>query len=332
MAQLIQFRRRIPGAGAPDALAAGEPAVAVSVAGVADLFVGDGAVVRTLVSANRQVELAATQTVGGVKTFSLTSFRLTGGANGNAIFTDGAGNLTFAPIPPSGLQTVSVSAPLGGTGTSGSPLTVTRATDAQIATGTNNVNPIDPAGLRSQMGDDAADLTTTAKTVVPAINELVADISDIHGQLGALTGALRFVGTYNAATNIVASADAGTLTVGGSLPAASSTNEGWFVIVTEPGTGVGNAPAVPMEVGDWIISTGTAWIHVPLYHAEVTAANVSITTIDAQPWTNVQTALGGLFARTEASLTAVAVDGVSILGNGTAGDPLEVGTVDGGTY
>jgi len=299
MAQTIQLRRRIPGSGAPPSLVIGEPAVAVSGAGVAELFVGDGMTVRTLVSSTRQVEIAGSQTITGAKTFTTASFRLMGGSVGYVLQTDGAGNMSWAPQSPGGLASVNVSAPLSGNGTSGSPLAVTRASEAQIATGTNNVNPIDPLGLRSQMGDDAADLTTTEKTVVPAINELVGEITDIHGQLAALSGALRFVGTYNAATNVVVSAAAGTLAIGNPLPAASAANEGWFVIVTQNGTGTAPAPTVSMQSGDWIVSTGSAWIHVPLYHAAIAAANVSITPVNGQPWTNVQTALQGLFVRTQ---------------------------------
>src|SRR5215471_4656800 len=112
MAQIIQIKRRIPGSGAPGTLAAGEPAVAVTAGGVADLYVGDGAAVRTLVSADRQVELSGTQNVSGQKNFTLTSFRLAGGDPDDAVFTDGAGNLRFEPISPGGLLAVSVNAPI----------------------------------------------------------------------------------------------------------------------------------------------------------------------------------------------------------------------------
>ena len=338
--QIIQFKRRIPGTGAPPSgtgagqVREGEPAVAITAAGVADLYIGDGGAVRTLVSATRQVELTGNQDVGGVKTFTDTSIRITGGDDDDALFLkdENTGELEFRPISPGGLLSVNVNAPLTGNGTSGSALAITRATDAQIAAGTNNVNPIDSLGLRSQLGDDAADLDTTAKTVVPAINELFSDIGDLGDQLAAISGALRFVGNYDADVNEVASADTGTLTVGQPLPAASGTNQGWFVIVTEPGTGAPAAPAVAMQIGDWIVSTGTAWIHVPLYHAAITAANVGITTLDTQPWTNVQTALAGIFALAANALSSVEVDDLSIVGDGTVGDPLEVAIVDGGTY
>jgi len=457
MAQVIQIRRRIPGTGAPTpgtALAAGEPAVAISAGGVADLYIGDGAIIHTLISEARQVEVTGNQSIAGNKTFTgaiiaadPSHLELGGGAAGDVLSTDGAGALDWiappkgveigatapaspdagdvwfnttnnelrvwngsawivpnitvaaaapsapstgklwynttthvlsvwngtawapttgnrvhfdAPGPPAGTHVtgdiwfspggpqywsgsawvlatlpgftgVATEPPISGNGVVGTPLGVTTATAAQIATGTNDVYPIDSAGLRTQLGLDADDLDTTAKTVVPAINELHSDLGDLSDQLAAVTGALRFVGNYDADANEVVSADAGTLTVGDPLPAASTANEGWFVIVTEPGTGTAPAPAVAMQIGDWIVSTGAAWIHVPLYHAAITAANVGVTAIDSQTWTNVQQALQGIFNLANAPASVLA-DGVSIVGTGVTGDELEVATVDGGTY
>lgn len=446
MAQLIQFRRRIPGTGAPATLAAGEPAVAITAGGVADAYVGDGTAVRVLVSATRQVEIAGAQTITGAKTIDVANLHVTGGADGDVLSTDGAGDLawiapprgvevaasapatpaagdawfnttnnelriwngsawilpnvtvgTTAPGTPStgklwynstthvlsvwsgsawsavtgnrsatgataptpavtgdiwwsstgpqvydgsawqaatlpGFAGVATDPPISGNGTVATPLSVDTASTAQINAGTDAVFPIDSAGLRTQLGAAVSTLTTTATTVVPAINELNTEISNIQDELAAMTGALRFVGNFDADASEVTSADAGTLTVGSNLPAAASANEGWFVIVTEPGTPSAPAPAVQMQIGDWIVSTGTAWIHVPLYHAAITAANVGVTAVDSQTWTNVQQALQGLFTLASGAMTSVAVDGVSILGDGTVGDELEVGTVDGGTY
>ena len=71
MAALIQFKRRIPGTGAPPTLAAGEPATTITAAGVADLYIGDGSAVRTLVSDTRQVELTGARTITGAKTIAV---------------------------------------------------------------------------------------------------------------------------------------------------------------------------------------------------------------------------------------------------------------------
>lgn len=294
MAQVIQIKRRIPGTGAPATLAAGEPATSISGAGVADLFIGDGGAVRTLVSAARQVELAGDQTITGKKTIDVDHLKLEGGDANDLLTTDGDGNLDWVARGDVGMQSVHVSAPLSGSGTSGSPITVTPATNPQIATGTDNVHPITPAGLRTQLGEDAADLDTTAKTVVPAINELNGDITTLGGQIQAISGALRFVGNFDADESEVTTAVAGTVVSGQNLPAPATANEGWYVIVVEAGTPSAPAPTVPMQAGDWIVSTGSQWVHIPLYHTATTAANVGITQIDAQSWTNVQQALEGL--------------------------------------
>jgi hypothetical protein len=461
--QIIQFKRRIPGTGAPASgtgagqVTAGEPAVAISAAGVADLYIGDGAAVRTLVSSARQVEVTGDQNVAGEKTFTgqivvadPTHLDIGGGNDGDVLSTDGAGALVWiapprgvivsgtapatpdpgdawfnttnnelrvwngsawilpnvsvgaaapgtpsngklwyntttgvlsvyngttstwlpttgsrthwdAPGPPAGTHVagdiwfsptgpqywsgtawtlatlpgfagVATNPPITGDGQAATPLGLDTASDAQIAAGTNDVFPIDSAGLRSQMGDDADNLDTTAKTVVPAINELVGDLDTISQQIAALAGALRFVGNYDADESEVVTADAGTLTVGANLPAAAPANEGWFVIVTVAGTPTAPAPTVAMQTGDWIVSTGTAWIHVPLYHTAITAANVGVTAIDSAGWGNVQVALQGLFNLVSNALSTVAVDDVSIVGDGTSTDPLEVAVVDGGTY
>jgi hypothetical protein len=230
---------------------------------------------------------------------------------------------TLATLP--GFAGVATQAPITGDGQVATPLGVTPATTAQIEADpvTNNVNPITPVGLRHELGAPASDLDTTATTIVPAINELVASIA-------AVSGAVRFVGTYNATTNQVATAAAGTLTVGAALPAAATANEGWYVILSVAGTGTAPAPAVALAVGDWIVSNGTNWVHVPLYHAQVAAVNVSVDTTDLDAgWTNVQLALEGLY---DDMIDLTMFDGVSIIGDGTAADLLRVGVVDGGVF
>ena len=64
----------------------------------------------------------------------------------------------------------------------------------------------------------------------------------------------------------------GTILLELTLPAASAANEGWYVIATTAGLGHGHAPAVQIEVGDWLVSNGLEWVHVPLHHLEVRLA------------------------------------------------------------
>jgi hypothetical protein len=273
-----------------------------------------------------------TFTGAGSITVATTALHITGGAANEILVSDGAGGVSWEAAPAGGLLSVAVNAPLSGNGQSGNAIGITPATTSQVTTGTDNVYPITSLRLRDDvMGDDVDDLTTTAKLVVPAINELDGELGTLANQIAALTGALRFVGNYDADDNEVVSADAGTLTVGQPLPAAAAGNEGWFVIVTVAGTGTGQAPHVQMAIGDWIVSTGTSWIHVPLYHAAITAANVGITQIDSETWANVQQALQGLYDLVDDAITTISVDGTSMVGDGVT-TPLAVGTLDGGTF
>lgn len=136
----MQIKRRIGTAGAPPTLAEGQlgyndPAVA---ANDDALYIGseDGGtpVVRTLVSHLRQVEIAGAQTITGAKTFSTTSFHLTGGANNNMLVTDGAGNVSWTAAPSGGLLAVSTDTTLDGDGTSGDPLSVLHLATARDIT------------------------------------------------------------------------------------------------------------------------------------------------------------------------------------------------------
>jgi hypothetical protein len=84
-----------------------------------------------------------------------------------------------------------------------------------------------------------------------------------------------------------------------------------------------------MTPGDWLISNGTAWIHLDLNAPATAGANVSLTAISGLTATNVQAAFAEIMA---GGAVAVAVDGTTIDGDGTVGDPLEVIGVDDGTY
>lgn len=344
MAQIIRIKRRIgvtgtPAPGAPAALSAGELAYnrADLANGPDDLYVGDGqagtAGVHLLVGPERQLEITGgAQTVQGLKTFSIggatPSLSITGGGSGNMLTTNGTGTLSWAAAPPA---TVLVDPPITGDGTTGNELSVTPATftpiTGQIPVGTDNVFPVTSAGLRSQLGAEAnaGNLGTTAPTVVPAIKEL----SD---KLVAITRPLHMVGTYSATTNLIVSANppAPPTLVGQPLPAAAAGNEGWFFILTTTGTGTPPAPAVPMTVGDWVLSDGTAWLHIGANVQTVAAVNVSATPPGGQPtWNNVQLYLNGL---NTTKLAAVVADGISITGTGVTGDELEAALIDAGTY
>lgn len=111
------------------------------------------------------------------------------------------------------------------------------------------------------------------------------------------SGELVFAGTYNASTNLVASvttAGSGAgLTAGSALPAASTQNNRYYLVVTNSGTGTGNAPAVALQAPDHILSNGTAWqfIDVSGTVAAQIASNITFTPAGGISASNVQAAL-----------------------------------------
>jgi len=111
------------------------------------------------------------------------------------------------------------------------------------------------------------------------------------------SGELIFAGTYDASVNqvdsITAAGSALGLTVGGALPAASDTNNRYYLVVSTSGTGSGNAPAEALAPPDMILSNGTTWelIDVSGAIAGQTATNISFTPYGDIISTNVQLAL-----------------------------------------
>ena len=111
------------------------------------------------------------------------------------------------------------------------------------------------------------------------------------------SGELIYAGTYDASTNQVASTtSAGSavgLTVGAALPAASTTNNRYYLVVSESGTGSGNAPAEALAPPDMILSNGATWdlIDVSNAIAGQSATNISFTPYGDVAATNVQLAI-----------------------------------------
>lgn len=113
-------------------------------------------------------------------------------------------------------------------------------------------------------------------------------------------GEIVFAGTYAASTNTVATVttagSAAGLTVGLALPAAAESNNRYYVIVTDSGTGTSPAPTVALAAPDMLLSDGSAWTHIDV-SATVTAqqaSNISITSIAGITGSNVQEALEDL--------------------------------------
>ena len=72
----------------------------------------------------------------------------------------------------------------------------------------------------------------------------------------SIVGALKFKGTWNATTDVITSSDG--IINGQPIPAASSSNEGWYFIVAVAGS-TNKSGITDWKIGDWILSNGTAW-------------------------------------------------------------------------
>ena len=168
----------------------------------------------------------------------------------------------------------------------------------------------------------------------------------LNNEFGAQAN-LRFGGTYNADTNLVASlntygAGAG-LTVGSALTAPTAASAGVYLLVTTAGTGAAPAPAVALDVGDWILSQGqgTTWTHVNLVGAGISVIDAADVTFDGSSLTPAMSgiadagaALTTLWGRVQIATTTslgIVLESTEITVNNTTG-AMAVGTVDEGTY
>jgi hypothetical protein len=168
----------------------------------------------------------------------------------------------------------------------------------------------------------------------------------LNNEFGAQAN-LRFGGTYNASTNTIASlntygASAG-LTVGSALVAPTAASSGLYLLVTTSGTGTAPAPAVALDVGDWILSpgSGTTWTHVNIVGAGISVIDAGDVTFNGGALSPAMTgvadaeaALTTLWGRVQIATTStvgVVLESTEITVNNSTG-LMEVGVVDEGTY
>lgn len=168
----------------------------------------------------------------------------------------------------------------------------------------------------------------------------------LNNEFGAQAN-LRFGGTYNADTNVVASlnsygAEAG-LTVGSALVAPTASSAGIYLLVTTAGTGTSPAPAVALDVGDWVLSQGqgTTWTHVNLVGAGISVIDAEDVTFDGSALSPAMTgvadagaALTTLWGRTQIatlSTLGIVLESTEITVDNSTG-AMAVGVVDEGTY
>lgn len=147
--------------------------------------------------------------------------------------------------------------------------------------------------------------------------------------IGISVGEIVLAGTYDASTNLMATVTAeGTaagFTVGSALPAAANANSGYYVIVSEAGTGTAPAPTVSLNPPDFILSNGTTYTEIDVSDTVTsqTASNVAFTPAGDIAATNVQAAIEELDTEKIGSASPSFTGNVTI---GTAGTLIFEGT------
>jgi hypothetical protein len=159
----------------------------------------------------------------------------------------------------------------------------------------------------------------------PLSRDLFLWDGNVYQPIGISVGEIVFAGTFDASlgsgTGLVASVTAeGTalgLIIGQALPAASTGNSSYYLVVSEAGTiTTGNAPHVALTPPDIVLSNGTTWTEIDVSQtitAQV-ASNVSFTPAGSIAATNVQVAIQ------ELDTEKLPLAGGTITGN------LEIGT------
>ena len=136
-----------------------------------------------------------------------------------------------------------------------------------------------------------------------------------------VSGNLVLAGTYSAGTNLLDSVttegSAAGFTNGAALPTPSESNQNYYVVVSESGTGSGTAPAVSLAPPDMLISIGTGstftLIDVSNAIAGQTASNITFTPANNISSSNVQAALEELDSE-KLSSSSPALTGTVLLG------------------
>ena len=205
---------------------------------------------------------------------------------------------------------------------------------AKITTGTFPTDRIaDDAITAAKLGDRS---TITISETTPAggafvgqchLNSITGDFfvwdSNVWQPIGISVGEIVLAGTYDASTNLVATVTSeGTaigFTVGSALPAANSANKGYYVVVSEAGTGTAPAPTVSLNPPDFLLSTGTVYTEIDV-SSTVTAQqaeNVAFTAAGDISATNVQAAIEELDTEKVGAASPSFTGTVSIGTNGT---------------
>jgi hypothetical protein len=301
MSTVIQIKRNLGStAVAVPTLLDGELAYAASGflpnGGKDELVIGNTGSGKVLISNQRQVELTGNQTIAsGTKNFAagaklavaVADLLVSGGAAGDTIVTDGAGNLTWGAaaagvtgdgttIIDNGDGTLSVAPGYASELADGTTiivdangnLQVNKAVTADVEAGTAD-KFIDTALMKADiLGGGLSTLTTNAKLIVPAINELQTAIT-------MASGGIIFAGTLDASTGVISPASGVANVPANIADVDPALTKNYFWIVTTPGSEVGPGNTVAANKQDWVASDGTKVVTLNYGMANVAAANVS---------------------------------------------------------
>ena len=221
--------------------------------------------------------------------------------------------------------------------TSGTSLAATDIPDlatSKITSGSFPTDRIaDDAITAAKLGDRS---TATIAETTPAggsfigqthLNSITGDYflwdGNVWQPIGISVGEIVLAGTYDANTNLIATVTSeGTaigFTVGSALPAANSANKGYYVVVSEAGTGTSPAPTVALNPPDFLLSTGTVYTEIDV-SSTVTAQqaeNVAFTAAGDISATNVQAAIEELDTEKVGAASPSFTGTVSVGTNGT---------------
>jgi hypothetical protein len=215
-----------------------------------------------------------------------TATKVSFDAQGHIVSTSALATTDIPDLPAEKLTSGTLSGSVFGTNSiAGSKLAANSVTKIGGASSTAGIVPFPTADYTGQFFFDALN------------GDLYLWDGSAWQPVTITSGELVYAGTYNASTNLVASvttAGSGAgLTAGAALPVASTQNNRYYLVVTNSGTGSGNAPAVGLQAPDYLLSNGTAWtwIDVSGTIAAQTANNITFTPGGGLSSSNVQAAL-----------------------------------------
>lgn len=230
-------------------------------------------------------------------------------AQGLSIDASGSIGLTNTGVTAGTYTKITVDA--YGRATTGTTLTAADIPDLNVSKFTTGAlataRIADDAITAAKLGDKS---TATIAETTPAagafigqthLNSLTGDYflwdGNVWQPIGISVGEVVLAGTYDASTNLMATVTSeGTalgFTVGSALPAAATANKGYYVVVSEAGTGTSPAPTVSLSPPDFLLSTGSEYTEIDVSSTVVAqvASNVSFSPAGDISATNVQAAI-----------------------------------------